>query len=230
MLSAELARVESSLRKVEALLHSTGGRGTATSVRPLPLDAWPADTGAASPGGSSAGSGEDMPEVDLAWAGRTAGERSGLSASTPPRRTWSPAPAWRHSEPPLPAWYDDQQTSQTHRRASQPEVQPFALSSPRQYAGRRSRDAVSAQVESERRQQLTFAPETNSRRRHTPERRVRQGRVQSDHTPPEPAPVVANSFARLCSHTPCPCALAVHHVYRATARRCADRTPPARRC
>ena len=168
MLSAELARVESNLRRVEAFLSSGSGGQAGHFEWTAPLE---------SPTSSQ--------DDDTAWDDSRVYPPPPREQQQPwewhlpvpvteprPRRAWSPV-AVRQGGSAL--WEQQERRggdSEAHRLAVRP--QPFRLSSPAALAGRHSKTRVAAEVEHERSAQAPFVPATNAvRRSSTPGGQVR---------------------------------------------------------
>jgi hypothetical protein len=177
MLSAELARVESNLRRVEAFLSSGGGGQAGHFEWTAPLDsptssqdddaAWDDSRGYPPP---------PARELQQPW-----GWHLPVPASEPrPRRAWSPVAVRQGGGRAL--WEQQGQRGgdsgaqeEGQRVAVRPQLSaPFRLSSPAALAGRHSKARVAAEVEHERSVQAPFVPATNAvRRSSTPGRQVR---------------------------------------------------------
>ena len=170
MLSAELARVESNLRRVEAFLSSGSGGQAGHFEWTAPLE---------SPTSSQ--------DDDTAWDDSRVYPPPPREQQQPwewhlpvpvteprPRRAWSPVAVrqggsalWEQQE----RRGGDSEAQEAHRLAVRP--QPFRLSSPAVLAGRHSKARVAAEVEHERSAQAPFVPATNAvRRSSTPREQV----------------------------------------------------------
>ena len=164
MLSAELARVESNLRRVEAFLSSGSGGQAGHFEWTAPLE---------SPTSSQ--------DDDTAWDDSRVYPPPSADASFPHpwerhlplpeahpsgrRAEWSPVADVRPRAG-GPLWEQLQRGDgggEAHRGAGRP--QPFRLSSPALLAGRHSKARVAAEVELERSAQAPFVPATNGVRR-----------------------------------------------------------------